>query len=95
MNRWFRGWRIVLVGLAFTVLAGCVPWPRVSGTILLPGLAIAMYWLHINLWEHLVTFSCVVIALNTVIYSALFAMPLGLWRLIRGRANRAKENAHG
>ena len=89
MKRWFRGWRIVLAGLAFTVLAAWAGrWLRACHTISFPGTAIAIYWLHVNFWEHLVAFSCRVIALNTFIYSALFALFRSLMRFIVRRTKR-------
>ncbi|HZP24933.1 MAG TPA: hypothetical protein VFB04_15920 [Terriglobales bacterium] len=90
MNRRFEEWRIVVIGFAFTVVAAWTGrWFPGCHTISFPGVAIAFYWLHIHFWEHMVAFSCLVIALNTFIYSALFALSLSLSRYVGGRAKRA------
>lgn len=87
MNRWRRGGLIVLVAFAFTVLA---TWAEarhpICRDILLPGLAIADYWLHINFWQHPGVFLYLTIAVNTFTYSALFGLFLRLLRFIFGKA---------
>ena len=80
----------MLIGLAFTLLVASAGGRfRVFRTISFPGVAITIYLLHINFWEHLVVASCLVVALNTLIYAVLFALFFGLLRFIGRRVKRA------
>jgi hypothetical protein len=104
MNRWFRGGRIVLMGLAFTFLGmACstiaeragpwLPgaWLRAVNTISAPGALIVIFLLPLVGFdgsEHVLASFCLVIAFDTLIYSALFALSLGLLRFIVGRTRR-------
>lgn len=90
MNQWFRGWRIIAPALVFTllaVLAGRL-FPACSGTLLFPGAMIVIFLLPIVGFdgsEHGLASFCLMIAFDTLIYSALFWLLLELVRLIRSR----------
>ena len=97
INNWLSGWRISLLGLAFVVLAELVAWPlsgwplRVVNTISAPGAMIVIFLLPIVGFdgpEHPLVSACLVIAFNTLIYSALFALFLRLTRFVMRRGKR-------
>lgn len=88
MNRWLEIMLIVAAAFSFTLVcmfvggspAATDPMRYLCAHLMGPGMAITVYWLHAKALGE--AFGWLSVAVNTLIYSALFGSALGLLRFM-------------